>query len=75
MESSKSTEKGFENLLDAHVSALEENSEKVVEILERLAESKLDIKNIKALKRIKSELNSIDRRLDTLGKAEKSAKP
>ena len=69
MENSKSTEKGFENLLEAHTHALEQNSEKVVEILERLSKVKLDPKNQRILKRIKSELKGIDRKLDTLDKA------
>lgn len=65
-ESFNSTEKGFENLLESHTHALEKNSEKVVEILERLSKVKLDIKTQRSLKRIKSELKSIDRKLDTL---------
>ena len=79
MENSKkyvdSTEAGFKNLLDVHTHALEENSEKVIEILERLKESKLDEKNKRALKRIKSELRGIDRKIDTLGRAEEVKTP
>ena len=69
MENSKnSTENGFECLLNVHTNALKENSEKVVEILERLSEVKLDPKSKRALKRIKSELRSVDKRLDSLDK-------
>lgn len=68
MGNSKSTEKGFENLLEAHTHALEKNSEKVVEILERLSTVKLDPKMQRTLKRIKSELKGIDNKLDTLGR-------
>ena len=69
MANSKSTEKGFENLLEVHTHALEQNSEKVVEILERLSKVKLDPKSQKIIKRIKSELKSIDNKLDTLDRA------
>ena len=69
MANSKSTEKGFENLLEVHTHALEQNSEKVVEILERLSKVKLDLKTQRVLKRIKSEIKDIDSRLDKLDRA------
>ena len=69
MANSKSTEKGFENLLEVHTHALEQNSEKVVEILERLSKVKLDLKTQRALKRIKSEIKDIDNKLDKLDRA------
>ena len=58
--------KGAQGLLGVHVGALEENSKKVVEILERLSKNKLSLKDKKALKRIKSELKNIDKRIDAL---------
>lgn len=57
---------GADNLLDAHINALGENSKRVVEILERLSEYKLSVKDKKSLKRIKTELKNIDKRFDSL---------
>lgn len=66
MQKEPNLDMGASNLLDVHINALGENSRKVVEILERLAESKLTLKNKKDLKKIKSELKSIDKRFDSL---------
>lgn len=66
MQQEPNLDTGASNLLDVHINALGENSRKVVEILEKLAESKLTIKNKKDLKKIKSELKNIDKRFDSL---------
>lgn len=66
MQKEPSLDTGANNLLDAHINALGENSKKVVEILERLSEAKLTSKDKRALKRIKSELKNIDKRFDSL---------
>jgi len=59
-------DKGAGSLLGVHINALEENSKKVVEILERLSTVDLGLKEKRVLKRIKSELKGIDRRIDSI---------
>lgn len=63
--------KGFEQLLGVHLNALEENSQSVVEILQLLSEKQLSAKDKSALKKISRELKSVDKRIDSLGKAPK----
>ena len=63
----QSSNKGFNDLLEVHTVALENNSKSVVEILELLSEKNLSIKDKEDLKKIKRELSSIDKRVDTLG--------
>lgn len=58
---------GFDNLLEVHTRALEENSKSVVEILELLSDKQLSIKDRKNLNRIKRELKNIDTTIDSLG--------
>ena len=65
MSQNPSLDSGANNLLDAHINALDENSKRVVEILERLSEVELNPKDRRALKRIKSEYKGIDKRLDS----------
>ena len=58
---------GFDNLLEVHTRALEENSKSVVEILELLSDKQLSIKDRKNLNKIKREIKNIDSALDSLG--------
>ena len=58
---------GFDNLLEVHTRALEENSKSVVEILELLSDKQLSIKDRKNLNKIKRELKNIDTTIDSLG--------
>lgn len=67
----KAANKGFEQLLGVHLNALEENSQSVVEILQILAEKKLSAKDRSSLKKISRELKSVDKKIDSLGKAPK----
>ena len=67
----KAIDKGFENLMGVHLNALEENSQSVVEILQLLAEKKLSAKDKSSLKKISRELKSVDKKIDSLGKAPK----
>lgn len=57
-------DEGFSNLLNIHTNALEENSKKVVEILELLTNKSLSIKDRNTLKKMKKEIATIDNRLD-----------
>ena len=70
-EKKKAANKGFEQLLGVHMSALEENSQSVVEILELLKDKKLSAKDKSSLKKISRELKAVDKRIDSLGKAPK----
>ena len=70
-EKKKAADKGFEQLLGVHTAALEENSQSVVEILQILAEKELSAKDKNSLKQINRELKSIDKKIDSLGKAPK----
>ena len=70
----KAANKGFEKLFGAHLSALEENSQSVVEILEVLAEKELSAKDKSSLKKISRELKSVDKKIDSLGKVPKVEK-
>ena len=67
-------DKGFEQLMGVHMHALEDNSKSVVEILEILAEKKLSIQDKNSLKKISKELKSVDKKIDSLGKAPKLKK-
>ena len=58
---------GFDNLLEVHTRALEENSKSVIEILELLSDKQLSIKDRKNLNKIKRELKNIDTTIDSLG--------
>ena len=58
---------GFDDLLEVHTRALEENSKSVVEILELLSDKKLSIKDRKNLNKIKREIKNIDITIDSLG--------
>ena len=69
---SSATDKGFENLLGVHLEALEDNSKSVVEILELLANKKLPPRYKNSLKKIKSELKGIDKKIDSLGRTPKT---
>ena len=66
---SAATNKGLEGLLGVHIKALEDNSDNIVELLEVLSErkDKLSIKELNQIKKMKKELNSIDKRIDSLG--------
>ena len=70
MSQEKKFDEGANNLLDVHIKALDENSKKVVEILEKLSQAKLSPKDKRALKRIKSEYNGVDKKLDSFLKVE-----
>lgn len=70
MSQEKKFNEGANNLLDVHIKALDENSKKVVEILERLSKEKLSVKDKRALKRIKSEYNGVDKKLNSFIKTE-----
>ena len=72
---SENFDTGANSLLDAHIKALDENSKKVVEILERLSKAKLSLKDTRALKRIKSEYNGVDKKLDTFLQSEDIEEP
>ena len=61
-----SKNKGFENLLEVHTKALEENSESIVEILQLLSNAKLNVSQKNSLKKIKSELKGIDKKIDSM---------
>ena len=63
---SKKSSKGFEDLLEVHTKALENNSKSVIEILEVLSKRNLQIKDREALKRINKEIKALDRRVDSL---------
>ena len=67
----RAADKGFEQLLGVHMNALEENSQSVVEILEILKDKQLSAKDKNSLKKISRELKSVDKRIDSLGKAPK----
>lgn len=67
----READKGFEQLLGVHMNALEENSHSVVEILEILKDKQLSAKDKNSLKKISRELKSVDKRIDSLGKAPK----
>ena len=62
-----SANKGFDGLLGAHVSALEDNSKAIEEMLKVLSSKKLTPSNLKELKFIKKELKRLDDNLDSLG--------
>lgn len=59
--------KGMEKLLGVHTKALENNSKSIIEILELLSSKDLSVADKKALKKIKREISSIDKSLDSLG--------
>ena len=70
-EKKKAVSKGFEQLMGVHMSALEENSQSVVEILQILSEKRLSAKDKNSLKKISRELKSVDKKIDNLGRAPK----
>ena len=61
------SEDGVQDLVEVHTLALENNSKSVVEILEILSDKKLSISDKEALRKIKRELTSIDKKVDSLG--------
>lgn len=67
----RAADKGFEQLLGVHMAALEENSHSVVEILQILSEKELSAQDKNSLKKISRELKSVDKKIDSLGKAPK----
>lgn len=58
---------GFEELLEVHTAALENNSKDVVELLEILSGKELSFKDKESIKKIRKELQSIDNKIDSLG--------
>ena len=58
---------GFDNLINVHTSALEENSKMIAKMLKELSKKKLSSSNIKDIKFIKKELKRLDKELDNLG--------
>ena len=63
----KSINDGFNNLIDVHTRALEENSERIIEALELLKDKKLTESDKKALSKIKSNLKRLNKDIDILG--------
>ena len=64
----RNAEKGFESLMGVHMSALEENSQSLVEILELLSKKELSLKDKNSLKKIGREIKAVDKKIDNLGK-------
>ena len=62
----KNSNDGFNGLIDAHTQALENNSLKISEALEALADKPLTLKQKDELKRLKSALKRIDKGIDKL---------
>ena len=62
----KDSNDGFNGLIDAHTQALENNSLKISEALEALADKSLTLKQKDELKRLKSALKRIDKGIDKL---------
>ena len=58
---------GFDNLINVHTVALEENSKMIAKMLKELSKKKLSSSNIKDIKFIKKELNRLNKELDNLG--------
>ena len=58
---------GFDNLINVHTSALEENSKMIAKMLKELSKKKLSLSNIQDIKFIKKELKRLDKELDNLG--------
>ena len=67
MQKESKSNKGMEKLLGVHTKALENNSKSIIEILELLSSKDLSVADKKALKKIKREISSIDKSLDSLG--------
>ena len=63
----QSKNSGFEELLEVHTAALENNSKDVVELLEILSGKELSFKDKESIKKIRKELQSIDDKIDSLG--------
>ncbi len=57
---------GFNNLIDRHTHALEENSLKIVKALKALSKKDLKSSELEALKKIKNSLKKIDKGIDKL---------
>lgn len=58
---------GFNNLIDVHTQALENNSLKIIEALEALSTKHLRCREMEEFKKIKGKLNRIDKELKNLG--------
>ena len=65
--SQNSSSAGFDNLINIHTAALEENSNMIAKMLEELSNKKLSANNIKDIKFIKRELKRLNNELDNLG--------
>lgn len=61
-------DKGFDSLINVHTKALEDNSKSLIELLQIISEKELSEREKNQLKAIKKDLNSIDKRIDNLGK-------
>ena len=57
---------GFNNLIDAHTQALENNSLKIIKALEALSDKQLKPSEREALNKVKTRLRKIDKGLDDL---------
>jgi hypothetical protein len=64
---SQKPEDNFSNLVDSYTYALKDNSDIIVNMLEELSKRELSDTDIKDLKKINRELNSIDKQLNKLG--------
>ena len=60
-------EDGIQDLIEVHTLAIENNSKSLVEILEALSKKELSYTDRADLKKIKRELTSIDKKVDSLG--------
>ena len=58
---------GFNNLIDVHTQALENNSLKIIEALEILSTKHLKCREMEEFNKIKGKLNRIDKELKNLG--------
>ena len=58
---------GFNNLIDVHTQALENNSLKIIEALEVLSTKHLRCREMEEFNKIKGKLNRIDKELKNLG--------
>ena len=62
-------ESSVDGLLGVHVRALQDNSDNLIALLQVLSErkEKLSPKELSQIKKMKKELNSIDKKIDNLG--------
>ena len=63
----KNISDGFNNLIDMHTGALQENSERIVEALEMLQDKSLSYEDKRALSKIRSGLKKLNKDIDIIG--------